>query len=90
MSELEKIKKLLQKLQKLEEHQCEEWNNLYKQISKLRDPVVKREILLQAFLRQKVPSIEDDFWRRKLFELSPSLQSEFQLLLVKYGLLKIR
>jgi len=87
MSELEKIKKLLQKQ---EEHQREEWNKLYRQISKLRDPVVKREILLQAFLREKLPSIEDDFWRRKLFELSPSLQAEFQLLLVKHGLLKIR
>jgi hypothetical protein len=87
MSEIEKIKRLIQKQ---EQHQREEWDRLYKQISELRDPTIKREILLQAFLKEKLPSIEDDFWRRKLFEMSPSLQSEFQMLLVKHGLLKIR
>jgi hypothetical protein len=88
MNEEEKQKLLIQGLlirQSL--NQAEEWENLYKTVDNLRNPKLKRAMLFKAFLYEKMPSLETDAEREKIFTLSPRLQYEYNLLLLKHGLI---
>jgi hypothetical protein len=77
------LTQIFKAIAELERHQEAEWKAMYRTIYNLEDPKVRGEMMLYVFLRRRYPDL-DDYYRWKLFEMSPWVQLEFKHLLENY------
>lgn len=65
-------------------------DSLIKLKMSLLDPRTKAAMLLLQFLNEKLPNVDSNQEKIRLYQLSSEMQCEFKLLLVKHGLAEVR